>query len=124
MSPILMECKPLCRYVLRDDSVLSMLQPDMSIPMKTTLLHNGNPALHLALTKLLSALHVEIEAFRLQVIFSRFTGCPEHIEPTLREASFACQSLGRGSFQEDLDNYIVTALIHGRFWLRLRLRTR
>ncbi|CAM6089852.1 unnamed protein product [Calypogeia fissa] len=64
---------PLSGALLRERLVaippLSLEQehPDVSIPMKTTILHNSNPALHLALTKLLSALHGEIEAFSLLV---------------------------------------------------------
>ncbi|KAG6552518.1 hypothetical protein Mapa_005938 [Marchantia paleacea] len=40
---------------------------DSTLPMKTTLIQSSNPGLLLALPKLLKAIHVEIEAFCIQV---------------------------------------------------------
>lgn len=45
-----------------------MSQLDSTLPMKTTLIQSSNPGLLLALPKLLKAIHVEIEAFCIQVL--------------------------------------------------------
>ncbi|KAL2642470.1 hypothetical protein R1flu_010057 [Riccia fluitans] len=65
---------PLSGALLRERLIavpsLSLEQehPDLALPMKTTLIQTNNPALYHSLTKMMKIIHVEIEAFRVQVL--------------------------------------------------------